>query len=158
MQRLDETYRKLLRPHVDSDGSRNAAWESYCFELGGVFSELFPDWEPSTSFFQNLSRVYDRYGPMVTSSYIEDLSSLWTEVHPALLEVKAQKTRFLGVDPGMCRLLDGSNRSSITGQIIIARRHCTTPLSHSGATHASCSVRRVVSANNGYPQPRVPTA
>jgi hypothetical protein len=90
MQRLDETYRKNIRPHIDSDGSRKAAWESYCFELGGIFSEQFPDWESSTSFFQNLSREYDRYGPMVTSSYIEDLSSLWTEVHPALLEVKAQ--------------------------------------------------------------------
>jgi hypothetical protein len=71
MQRLDETYRKHLRPQIDSDGSRNsaakAAWESYCFELGGVFSEQFPDWESSTSFFHNLSREYDRYGPHRTS-------------------------------------------------------------------------------------------
>jgi hypothetical protein len=82
-------------------------------------------------------------GPMITSSYIEDLSSLWTEVHPALLEVNAQNySVFAGsvVDPSMCRLLDGSNRSSTTDQIIIARRHCTTPRSHSGVTRASCSI------------------
>jgi hypothetical protein len=94
MRKLDETYRRHLRPHRDSDGSRNgvakAAWESYCFELGGVFSKHFPDWESAARFFRNLSREYDYHGPMITSSYIEDLSSLWTEVHPALLEVKAQ--------------------------------------------------------------------
>jgi hypothetical protein len=99
MQRLDETYRKNIRPHIDSDGSRKAAWESYCFELGGIFSEQFPDWESSTSFFQNLSREYDRYGPMVTSSYIEDLSSLWTEVHPALLEVTRWLEPFIDYGP-----------------------------------------------------------
>jgi hypothetical protein len=94
MQRLDETYRKHLRPHIYSDGSGNsvakAAWESYCLELSDVFSEQFVDWESETPFFQNLSREYDSLGPMITSSYIEDLSSLWTEVHPALLEVNAQ--------------------------------------------------------------------
>ena len=102
MQKLDETYCKHLRPHIDTDGSldRNhsdiakAAWESYCFELCGVFSELVPDWESATPFFQNLSRAYDRLGPIITSSYLEDMSSLWTEVHPALLEVKTHRIAF----------------------------------------------------------------
>jgi hypothetical protein len=97
MQRLDETYRKNLRPHLDTDGSCNgvakAAWESYCFELGSVFSEHFPDWEFATPFFRNLSQEYDCHGPMITISYIDDLSVLWTEVHPALLEVNAQNYR-----------------------------------------------------------------
>jgi L-rhamnose mutarotase len=34
---------------------------------------------------------------MISESYIEDLNSLWTEVHPALLEVSAQNyTVFAG--------------------------------------------------------------
>ena len=36
---------------------------------------------------------------MITSSYIEDMSSLWTEVHPALLEVKKRLFADFGVDP-----------------------------------------------------------
>jgi hypothetical protein len=110
MQALDETYRKHLRPHIDSDGSCNgvakAAWESYCFELSGIFSEQFTDSESAIPFFQNISREYDYLGPMITSSYIEDLSSLWTEVHPALLEVNAQKLlgfRWSVVDTSLCR-------------------------------------------------------
>ena len=91
MQKLDDTYRKQLRPYIDTDGSRKSvakvAWESYCLELGGIFSEQFPDWELATPFFQNLSLEYDNLGPIISSSYIEDLSALWTEVHPALLEV-----------------------------------------------------------------------
>ena len=63
MQKLDETYCKHLRPHIDTDesldGSHNdiakAAWESYFLELGGVFSEQFPNRESATPFFQNLS-------------------------------------------------------------------------------------------------------
>ena len=94
MQKLDETYRKYLRPHIDADGSRNSvaevAWDSYCFELGGIFSEQFPNWESSAPFFKNLSRDYDCLGPIITTSYIEDLSTLWTEVHPALLEVNTK--------------------------------------------------------------------
>ena len=96
MQKLDETYQKQLRPYIDTDGSRKSvakvAWESYCFELGGIFSEQFPDWELATPFFQNLSLEYDNLGPIITSSYIEDLSALWTEVHPALLEVHTHNT------------------------------------------------------------------
>ena len=95
MQKLDGTYRKCLRPHIDTDGSRNsvakAAWESYCFELGGIFSKHFPDWESRTPFFQDLSRGYECLGPMITSSYVEDMSALWKEVQPALLEVPTQK-------------------------------------------------------------------
>lgn len=95
MQKLDDTYCKHLRLHIETDGSRNsvakAAWESYCLELGRIFSERFPDWESAIPFFQNLSREYDCIGPMITSSYIEDLSTLWTEVHPALLEVRARR-------------------------------------------------------------------
>jgi hypothetical protein len=94
MQKLDETYRKHFQVHlyIETDGSRNsvakATWESYCLELGGIFSERFPDWESVIPFFQNLSREYDCIGPMITSSYIEDLSTLWTDLHPALLEVR----------------------------------------------------------------------
>ena len=102
MQKLDETYCKHLRPHIDTDGSLDgshndiakAAWESYCFELCDVFSEQVPDWESATPFFQNLSRAYDRLGPIITSSYLEDMSSLWIEVHPALLEVKTHRIAF----------------------------------------------------------------
>ncbi|KAN0132441.1 hypothetical protein V8E53_009867 [Lactarius tabidus] len=86
MQRLDETVAK-------------AAWESYCLELSDVFSEQFVDWESETPFFQNLSREYDSLGPMITSSYIEDLSSLWTEVHPALLEVTRWLEPFIDYGP-----------------------------------------------------------
>ncbi len=97
MQKLDETYRKHLRPHIGTDGSRNSvtkvAWELYCLELGGIFAEQFPDWESTTSFFKNLSEEYEYDGclsPIITSSYIADLSVLWTQVHPALLEVNIQ--------------------------------------------------------------------
>ncbi|KAN0132447.1 hypothetical protein V8E53_009873 [Lactarius tabidus] len=49
MRKLDETYRRHLRPHRDSDGSRNgvakAAWESYCFELGGIGSRQHASFE-----------------------------------------------------------------------------------------------------------------
>ena len=83
---------KHLRPHIDTDGRRNSAaevaWDSYCFELGGIFPDRLPDSESVTPFFQNLSRDYGCLGPIITMSYIEDLSMLWTEVHPALLEVK----------------------------------------------------------------------
>jgi len=103
MQQLDEIYRKHLRPHIDTDGNRNnvaqAAWESYCFELGCIFSEHFPDWESTTPFFQNLSREYDCLGPIITSSYIEDLKALWTEVHPALLEVTRWLEPFIDYGP-----------------------------------------------------------
>jgi hypothetical protein len=94
MQRLDKIYCKYLRPHIDTDGSRNgvakAAWRSYCYGLSRVFSsKYFPDWESVKPSFKNL-QDNDCFGPMITSSYIDDLSALWTEVHPALLEVKAQ--------------------------------------------------------------------
>ena len=100
MQKLDETYCKYLRPHIDTVGSPNsvakAAWESYCFELGSVFSKQFPDWEEATSYSQTLSRLHGDLGPIITSSYIEDLSASWTEVHPALLEVRGTELSFVG--------------------------------------------------------------
>ncbi|KAH9029333.1 hypothetical protein EDB83DRAFT_2526189 [Lactarius deliciosus] len=104
MQKLDETYCKHLRPHIDTDGSRNSAtkvaWEMYCVELGGIFSEQLPDWESATSFFQNLSEEYGGYlNPIITSSYIEDLSALWTQVHPALLEVTRWLEPFIDYGP-----------------------------------------------------------
>ena len=95
MQKLDETYRKHLRPPINTDGSYSSAtktaWELYCLELGCIFSEQIPDWESATSFFHNLSEEYGGcLTPIITSSYIEDLSALWTQVHPALLEVNIQ--------------------------------------------------------------------
>jgi hypothetical protein len=60
MQKLYEAYRKHLRPHINTDGSRSsvakAAWESYCFELSDIFSEQFPDWKTPIPFFQALSQ------------------------------------------------------------------------------------------------------
>ncbi|KAN0130504.1 hypothetical protein V8E53_011590 [Lactarius tabidus] len=126
MQRLDETVAK-------------AAWESYCLELSDVFSEQFVDWESETPFFQNLSREYDSLGPMITSSYIEDLSSLWTEVHPALLEVTRWLEPFIDYGPDYHRAT-----------------HCTTLRSHSGVTHASCPIGSGA-ATQRCSQTRVPT-
>ncbi len=110
MQKLDETYRKHLRPHIGTDGSRNSvtkvAWELYWLELGGIFSEQFPDWESPTSFFQNLAEEYGGcLSPIITSSYIADLSVLWTQVHPALLEVNVQTPplNWLVADTSLCR-------------------------------------------------------
>ncbi|KAH8984001.1 hypothetical protein EDB86DRAFT_3084941 [Lactarius hatsudake] len=104
MQKLDETYCKQLRPHIDTDGSYNSvtkiAWEMYCLELGGIFSERFPDWESATLFFQNLSEEYGGFlNPIITSSYIEDLTALWTQVHPALLEVTRWLEPFIDYGP-----------------------------------------------------------
>ncbi|KAF8261961.1 hypothetical protein EI94DRAFT_1744836 [Lactarius quietus] len=49
----------------------------------------------TTPFFQNLSREYGCLGPIITSSYIEDLSALWAEVHPRFWRLGAQVTRWL---------------------------------------------------------------
>lgn len=103
VQKLDETYCKHLRPHIDTDGTcdiaAKVAWESYCVELAGIFSKHLPDWEPATPVIQDLSREYDFLSPMITSSYIEDLSGLWTEVHPALLEVTRWLEPFIDYGP-----------------------------------------------------------
>ncbi|KAH9051920.1 hypothetical protein EDB87DRAFT_628442 [Lactarius vividus] len=109
MEKLDETYRKQLRPHIDTDGSRNSvakvAWEMYCLELGGIFSEQFPDWESATSFFQNISEEYSgSLNPIITSSYIEDLTASWTQVHPALLEVTRWLEPFIDYGPDYHRV------------------------------------------------------
>ena len=90
LQKLDEAYRKELRPHIHTDGNYNAgasvAWKSYCFELIQIFSERFSSW-PSVGHFRDLSESYTGcFNPVITTSYIDDLVMLWTPVHPALLE------------------------------------------------------------------------
>jgi hypothetical protein len=87
---LDEAYLKELRPHIqtdgDHDGVSSAAWKSYCLELAVIFSEHFPEWR-SVRFFRDLSENYRGcFNPVITTSYIEDLTTLWAKVHPALLE------------------------------------------------------------------------
>ena len=150
MQKLDESYCKHLRPHIDTVGNHNsvakAAWESYCFELGGIFSEQFPDWESVTSFFQNLSQEHDLLGPMITSSYLEDLSALWTQVHPALLEVKnALFVCWLGFEPSFVQVTgwlepfidygpDYHRSSSLYDATIILGRHARVFFNRKGGT------------------------
>ena len=90
-QKLDKAYLKELHPHIQTDGDydsvSSAAWKSYCLELAVIFSEHFPEWR-SVRFFRDLSESYRGcYNPVITTSYIEDLTILWTKVHPALLEV-----------------------------------------------------------------------
>ena len=155
MQSLDATYRKHLRPHVHTDGNRSVitkiAWELYCLELGCIFSEQFPDKESATSFFRKLSEEYGGYlSPIITSSYIEDLSALWTDVHPALLEVNIQTAPldWSVADTSLCRLLAGSSRSLTTDRITIVQDHCTTPRSHSGVMRANSTPGRGVSKNH----------
>ena len=89
--KLDEAYLKELHPHIqtdgDYDGVSSAAWKSYCLKLAVIFSEHFPEWR-SVRFFRNLSESYRScFNPVITTSYIEDLTTLWTKAHPALLEV-----------------------------------------------------------------------
>jgi hypothetical protein len=89
-RKLDKAYRKELRPHIRTDGDHNiaasAAWKSYCLELAVIFSEHFPKWG-SARYFRDLSESYGGcFNPVITASFIADLTTLWTEVHPALLE------------------------------------------------------------------------
>jgi hypothetical protein len=161
VQKLDETYCKHLRPHIDTDGTcdiaANVAWESYCVELAGIFSKHLPDWEPATPVIQDLSREYDFLSPMITSSYIEDLSGLWTEVHPALLEVRRINRFSLARRRScLCRLLAGWSRSSTTDRITITLHDCTTPRSHSGVTRVSYLIGVGASKNQRCSQPCVP--
>jgi hypothetical protein len=91
LRKLDEAYRKDLRPHIQTDGKYNAgasgAWKSYCLELALIFSERFSSWE-SAGYFVDLSESYTGcFNPVVTTSYIDDLVMLWTPAHTALLEV-----------------------------------------------------------------------
>ncbi|KAI0298031.1 hypothetical protein B0F90DRAFT_838067 [Multifurca ochricompacta] len=59
---------------------------SYCLELVFIFSERFP--KSASVNFRDLAEGYKGFlDPIITTSYIEDLNSLWTQVHPALLEV-----------------------------------------------------------------------
>jgi hypothetical protein len=88
--KLDEVYRKELRPHIHTDGNYNTgakvAWKTYCFELVRIFSERFPSCH--SGHFRDLSESYTGcFIPVITTSYIDDLVTLWTPVHPALLEV-----------------------------------------------------------------------
>jgi hypothetical protein len=90
MKKLDEAYRKDLHPRISTDGTCNpsssVAWKSYCFKLSVIFTEWFPT-RPAPRYFRDLSERYEGYlNPVITTSYIEDLNVMWTEVHPALLE------------------------------------------------------------------------
>jgi hypothetical protein len=93
MPKLDEAYRKDLHPWISTDGTYNpdayTAWRSYCLELAVIFSERFPTWESAPRYFRDLSECYTGYlNPVITTSYIEDLTLMWSKVHPALLEAK----------------------------------------------------------------------
>jgi len=100
---LDEAYLKELHAHIQTDGDYNTgactAWKSYCFELSVIFSEHFPKWQ-SARYFRDLSESYtDCLNPLITSSYIEDLNTLWANVHPALLEVTRWFEPFIDYGP-----------------------------------------------------------
>ena len=91
LRKLDDAYRKYLRPYIQTDGSHNigasVAWKSYCFELAHFFSEQFSSWR-SIGYFRELSESYmGFFNPVITTSYIEDLVKQWTAVRLALLEV-----------------------------------------------------------------------
>jgi len=90
LRKLDEAYRKDLRPHIQTDGKYNAvasgAWKSYCLELARIFSEQFSSWW-SAGHFLDLSESYTGcFNPVITTSYIDDLVTLWTPTHTVLLE------------------------------------------------------------------------
>jgi hypothetical protein len=105
IRKLDDTYRKELHPHIETDGDYNTgasvAWKSYCLEVAVIFSERFPKWQ-SARYFRDLSNSYKGcFNPMITTSYIEDLTVLWTKVHPALLEANQISLSYcLSVDEG----------------------------------------------------------
>ncbi|KAH9992219.1 hypothetical protein BJV74DRAFT_834975 [Russula compacta] len=107
IQKLDGAYRKMLHPHIHTDGDYgtggSSAWKSYCLELAVIFSESFPNWQ-SARYFRDLSESYCGYfNPVITASYIEDLVMLWTEVHPALLEVTRWLEPFIDYGPDYIR-------------------------------------------------------
>ena len=96
---LDKAYRKELHAHIQTDGNHNAgacsAWKSYCLELSVIFSERFPKWQ-SARYFRDLSESYAGcFNPLITSSYIEDLNTLWENLHPALLEASQLNPPYL---------------------------------------------------------------
>jgi hypothetical protein len=95
-RKLDEVYRKELRPHIHTDGNYNAgarvAWKTYCFELVQIISERFSNCH--SGYFRDLSESYSGcFIPVITTSYIDDLVTLWTPVHPALLEESQKPVR-----------------------------------------------------------------
>jgi hypothetical protein len=90
-RKLDEVYLKELHPHIHTDGDYNAdarfAWKSYCLKLSQIFFERFTC-QQTVVYFRDLSESYAGcFDPVITTSYIDDLVTLWTPVHPALLEV-----------------------------------------------------------------------
>ena len=105
IQTLDEVYLRELHAHIQTDGDYDAhacsAWKSYCFELSVIFSEQFPQWQ-SARYFRGLSESYtDCFNPLITSSYIQDLNTLWANVHPALLEVNQVNPPYISsIDKG----------------------------------------------------------
>ncbi|KAI9456856.1 hypothetical protein BJY52DRAFT_536375 [Lactarius psammicola] len=136
MRKPDETYRKYLRPSIDTDGSCNIvtkiAWGLYCIELGGIFSEQFPDWESATSYFQYLAEGYNGcLSPVITSSYIEDLSGLWAQVHPALFEVTRWLEPFIDYEP------DYDRATPLYDATIALGRHARELFSRRGGVRAS---------------------
>ncbi|KAI9456860.1 hypothetical protein BJY52DRAFT_1379845 [Lactarius psammicola] len=137
MQKLDETYRQYLRPSIDTDGSCNSvtkvAWDLYWLNLGGIFSEQFPDWESAISFFQNLAEGYNGcLSPVITSSYIEDLSRLWAQVHPALLEVTRWLEPFIDYGP------DYHRTTPLFDATIALGRHARELFTRRGYIRESC--------------------
>jgi len=120
-RKLDDAYRKDLRPYIQTDGSHNtgasAAWKSYCFELAQIFSEQFSSWR-SVGYFRELSESYTGcFNPVITASYIEDLVKQWTAVRLALLEVTRWFEPFIDYGPDC-------NRSApfYDGTIVLVRR------------------------------------
>jgi hypothetical protein len=90
LRKLDEAYHKDLHPLIHTDGNFNAAasvaWKSYCLNLSQIFFERFACWQ-TVVHFRDLSDSYTGcFNPVISTSYINDLVTLWTPVHPALLE------------------------------------------------------------------------
>ena len=90
LRKLDEAYLKELHPHIHTDGEYNAAarsaWKSYCLKLSQIFFERSPCWQ-TVVYFRDLSESYAGcFDPVITTSYVDDLVTLWTPVHPTLLE------------------------------------------------------------------------
>ncbi|KAI0245794.1 hypothetical protein BJV78DRAFT_248827 [Lactifluus subvellereus] len=91
-------------PRIHTDGTCNSgastAWKSYCLELAVIFTEWFPTWASACRYFRDLSECYEGYlNPVITTSYIEDLNVMWTQVHPALLEVTRWLEPFVDYGP-----------------------------------------------------------
>jgi hypothetical protein len=131
LQKLDEAYRRELRPHIYTDGNYNSgarvAWKAYCFELVQIFSERFSSW-PSVGHLRDLSESYTGcFNPVITTSYIDDLVTLWTPVHPALLEVTRWFEPFVDYGP------DHNSATPLHDATIALRHRACELLSRGGA-------------------------